>query len=74
MIYLIESTWYDKQTNKVIDLVKIGYAGDFKKRLTSYKLHNPLCTVLSTIEDGTEEDEKRLHYHFKDLIYPDYGR
>lgn len=33
-----------------------------------------MCTLLDTIDDGTEEDEKRLHYHFKNFIYPDYGK
>lgn len=74
MLYLIESVWHDKKADKIIDLVKIGYTENFKKRWTSYKLHNPLCVLLDTIEDGTEDDEKRLHYHFKDLIYPDYGK
>lgn len=74
MIYLIRCTWYDFTTSSIIDLVKIGYTGDFNKRWNDYKIHNPLCTILSTIEDGTKDDEKRLHYHFKDLIYPGYGK
>lgn len=74
MIYLIRSTWYDFTTSSIIDLVKIGYTGDFDKRWNDYKIHNPLCTILSTIEDGTKDDEKRLHYYFKNLIYPGYGK
>lgn len=43
MIYLIRTTWHDLETDRIIDLVKIGYTGNFDKRWTSYKLHNPLC-------------------------------
>ena len=32
MIYLIETTYYNKETNEVIDLLKIGYTGDSNKK------------------------------------------
>ena len=76
MIYLIETTYYNKDNNKIVDLLKIGYTSDdsLSKRLSLYKLHNPLCKLLFTIPNGTEEDEKKLHIKFKKFLYPDYGR
>lgn len=76
MIYLIETTYYNKDNSKIVDLLKIGYTSDdsLSKRLSLYKLHNPLCKLLFTIPNGTEEDEKKLHIKFKKFLYPDYGR
>lgn len=31
MIYLIETTYYNKETKKVLDLLKIGYTEDSRK-------------------------------------------
>ena len=31
MIYLIETTYYNKTTQEVVDLLKIGYTGDDNK-------------------------------------------
>lgn len=78
MIYLIESSGYNRvgDTISYFQLLKIGYTEDFKKdkRYISYKLHNPTCKVLYEISNGTEDQEKRIQYKFKDLLYPDYGR
>ena len=43
MIYLIETTYYDKETKEVLDLLKIGYTEDSKKdkRFMAYRMHNP---------------------------------
>lgn len=43
MIYLIETTYYNKETKKVLDLLKIGYTEDSRKdiRFMAYKMHNP---------------------------------
>jgi len=75
MIYLIKSAGYEDD-NKYIDLLKIGYTEDFKKdkRFNLYKLHNPTCKVLYEVLGGTEDQEKRIQYKFKDLLYPNYGR
>ena len=75
MIYLIKSAGYGDD-NKYIDLLKIGYTEDFKKdkRFNLYKLHNPTCKVLYEVLGGTEDQEKRIQYKFKDLLYPNYGR
>lgn len=76
MVYLINTTYYNKDTKEIIDLLKIGYSEDsnWKARLTSYKLHNPCCKVLFTIEGITEEYEKLLHLHFYNQRFPDYGK
>ena len=75
MIYLIKSAGYGDD-NKYIDLLKIGYTDENAKdkRYISYKLHNPTCKVLYEILGGTEDQEKRIQYKFKDLLYPNYGR
>ena len=75
MIYLIKSAGYGDD-NKYIDLLKIGYTDESvkDKRFNLYKLHNPTCKVLYEISNGTEDQEKRIQYKFKDLLYPDYGR
>ena len=75
MIYLIKSAGYGDD-NKYIDLLKIGYTEDSRKdkRFNLYKLHNPTCKVLYEVLGGTEDQEKRIQYKFKDLLYPNYGR
>lgn len=40
MIYLIETTYYDKETKEVLDLLKIGYTERFKERQKIYGLQN----------------------------------
>ena len=78
MIYLIESSGYNRvgDTISYFQLLKIGYTEDSRKdkRFDLYKLHNPTCKVLYEILGGTEDQEKRIQYKFKDLLYPNYGR
>ena len=45
--------------------IKIGYSIDFKNRLSQYMTDTPRIDVLYTYEEGTEEDEKRLHKYFE---------
>lgn len=61
MIYLIETTYYNKDTKEVLDLLKIGYTEDNNKdkRFQLYKLHNPTCKVLYEIPDLPEDIEKQ---------------
>ena len=73
MIYVIETTYYNKITKEIIDLLKIGYTRDKDKRFTQYKLHNPLFQVLYEIPECDEEIEKSLHYYFKEYQYQNYG-
>ena len=70
MIYVIRTKYSD------CTLLKIGYTGDdnFNARVIQYKLHNPKCEFLYTIQEGTEEDEKNLHWLFRKFLYKDYGK
>ena len=45
--------------------IKIGFSIDFKNRLSQYMTDTPRIDVLYTYEEGTEEDEKRLHKYFE---------
>lgn len=76
MIYLIETTYYNKETKEILDLLKIGYTEDDNKdkRFTLYKLHNPGYKLLYEISGYDEDIEKRIQYKFKDLLYSEYGR
>lgn len=72
MIYLIESVGRNKNDDKIKSFLKIGYSEDkvFKKRLDTYFLHNPHCDLLYKIPGGTQDQEKLLHYKFKNyLVY-----
>ena len=76
MIYLIETTYYNKETKEVLDLLKIGYTEDSNKdkRFTLYKLHNPGYKLLYEILGYDEDIEKRIQYKFRNLLYSGYGR
>jgi hypothetical protein len=76
MIYLIETTYYNKKTKEVLDLLKIGYTEDSNKdkRFTLYKLHNPGYKLLYEILGYDEDIEKRIQYKFRNLLYSEYGR
>lgn len=73
MIYLINVTYYNKDTKEIIDLLKIGFTDNWKARQSQYFLHNPNIKILHLIEEGTEEHEKKLHFKFNKYKYPDYG-
>ena len=75
MIYLIETTYYDKETKEVLDLLKIGYTEDSKKdkRFMAYRMHNPGYKLLYEVLGYSEDIEKRVQYKFRDLKYEDYG-
>jgi uncharacterized protein YehS (DUF1456 family) len=76
VIYLIETTYYDKETKEVLDLLKIGYTEDSKKdkRFMAYRMHNPGYKLLYEVLGYSEDIEKRIQYKFKDLLYSEYGR
>lgn len=76
MIYLIETTYYNKETKEVLDFLKIGYTEDSNKdkRFTLYKLHNPGYKLLYEILGYDEDIEKRIQYKFRNLLYSEYGR
>lgn len=69
MIYLIETTYYNKNTKEILDLLKIGYTKYLNKRLDTYLLHNPECVLLDTRE-GDSELESFLHSYFSKYKYP----
>ena len=73
MIYLINVTYYNKETKEILDLLKIGYTDNWDKRKSQYLLHNPGIQEVYLIDDGTEEQESKLHYKFKDFRFKDYG-
>ena len=69
MIYLIETTYYNKDTEEVLDLLKIGYTKDIDSRVDSYYLHNPECKLLDTREGDTEL-ESYFHSLYNKYSYP----
>ncbi len=74
MIYLIRSAGFknkdDKECNEYETILKIGYTKDNgkKSRFGIYITENPTCQVLYLIPNGTEQDEKNLHNHFKKFL------
>lgn len=78
MIYLIKSAALkDKDDLECRDLeiiLKIGYTKDSSKkgRFDCYITENPTCQVLYLIPEGDEQDERNLHYHFRN--YLKYGQ
>ena len=74
MLYLIMSSAMKEDENggkEYFDILKIGYTEDKNKdrRFEQYYLHNPTCKVLKTIPNATQEQESRVQYKFKDLLY-----
>ena len=75
MIYLIQSAAYiDNSSDKTENILKIGYCKDTgkKARMKVYLTENPTRKVLYLIPGGTEQDERNLHYHFRNFKKP-YG-
>lgn len=69
MIYLVETTYYDKENGKVIDLLKIGFAEEFRAREKAYITHNPRYKLLNT-RCGNINLETYLHRYFSKYRYP----
>ena len=72
MIYVLKSAGYD-ESNKFIELIKIGFTDNWEKRFASYLLHNPTIVPLFLIEGGTMDDEYCLHKYFQKYRYKSYG-
>jgi len=72
MIYVLKSAGYD-ESNKFIELIKIGFTDNWEKRFASYLLHNPTIVPLFLIEGGTMDDEYCLHKYFQKYQYKSYG-
>jgi hypothetical protein len=47
--------------------IKIGYSSNFETRKIIYTTNTPRFDILYTYDDGTEEDEKRLHQYFSEF-------
>ena len=77
MIYLIKSSGFSEKNGEIkfFSLLKIGYTNDNNKnkRYDQYKLHNPTISVIHEIPNGTEEQESKLHYKFKNKKFNGYG-
>lgn len=68
MIYLINTTYYNKETKEVIDLLKIGYTKNVNKRFDAYLLHNPECKLLD-IREGDIDLENYFHKIYSKYKY-----
>ena len=71
MIYVILSAAFKNGSNTEYEsLLKIGYCKDdrAKVRTAIYITENPTIKTLYTIPEGTEQDEKNLHHHFRKYL------
>ncbi len=72
MLYLINETFYNKDTKEIIDILKIGYTSDSIKpgtRYTTYLNHCPEAKLLYKIQGGTLDHEAALLSKFHHLLY-----
>lgn len=72
MLYLINETFYNKNTKEIIDILKIGYTSDTIKsgsRYTTYLNHCPEVKLLYEIPGGTLDHEAALLSKFHHLLY-----
>ena len=64
MIYLIKTSFYNKELNKFSYALKIGYTNDIKSRMSLYHSDNPYIELLS-IKEGDQFIEGLYHNYFK---------
>ena len=72
MLYLINETFYNKERNEILDILKIGYTSDIIKsgsRYTTYLNHCPEAKLLYEIPGGTLDHEAALLSKFHHLLY-----
>lgn len=74
MIYLIMSSAMKEDEKSNIEyfrILKIGYTEDKNKdrRFDQYFLHNPTCKILKIIPSATQEQESKVKFKFKDLLF-----
>lgn len=74
MLYLIISSAMKEDENgkrEYFDILKIGYTEDKNKnrRFDQYFLHNPTCKILKIIPNATQEQESKVKFKFKDLLF-----
>ena len=71
MIYVILSAAFKKDDDTEFEkLLKIGYCRDDREkvRTATYLTENPTIKTLYTIPEGTEQDEKNIHHHFRKYL------
>ena len=71
MIYVILSAEIiNKNPSNLGLILKIGYCKDdrAKVRTSTYLTENPTIKTLYTIPEGTKQDEKNLHHHFRKYL------
>ena len=71
MIYVILSAAFKNSSNTEYEsLLKIGYCRDDREKVRTaiYITENPTIKTLYTIPEGTEQDEKNLHHHFRKYL------
>ena len=71
MIYVIRSAAVvDESIPSFEFILKIGYCRDDREKIrtTAYLTENPTIKTLYTIPEGTEQDEKNLHHHFRKYL------
>ena len=71
MIYVILSAEIiNKNPSNLGLILKIGYCKDdrAKVRTATYLTENPTIKTLYTIPEGTKQDEKNLHHHFRKYL------
>lgn len=73
MIYVLKSAGYDEDGN-FINLIKIGYAKTWSRRRIAYRTENPTFRTLFLIDEGTMDDERNIHRHFKNYKFKCGGR
>lgn len=76
MIYVLRQKGINFKTNKLEDLLKIGYTEDsnYNNRMAAYKLHNPFTYILYTIKEADDKIETALHRYFRKYRYDNYGK
>ena len=71
MIYVILSAEIiNKDPSNLGLILKIGYCRDDREkvRTATYLTENPTIKTLYTIPEGTKQDEKNLHHHFRKYL------
>ena len=75
MIYFIEMPARERAGAEMVEVVKIGFSDNFKKRLGGYITHNMSFEVVKTLDDSDFNMgcEAILHGYLKDKMYKNRG-
>ena len=69
MVYLIYVNYFDKEENKLLELLKIGYTDNLDKTLAEFRDANPSFILLKT----REGDKDKWRYLCKKFEFYQYG-